>query len=42
VKEVARLRGVPVEELMPVEQPARRPEKGGAVAETEAGKGQAT
>jgi small subunit ribosomal protein S5 len=42
VKEVARLRGVPVEELMPSEQTARRPEEGGAVAETEAGKGQAT
>ena len=46
VKEVARLRGVPVEELMPSEQTARRSEKGGAEAETEAeteaGKGQAT
>ncbi len=42
VKEVARLRGVPLEELMPSEQTARRPEKGGAVAGTEAGKGQAT
>ncbi|MGB2755474.1 MAG: 30S ribosomal protein S5 [Phycisphaerae bacterium] len=42
VKEVARLRGVPVEELMPSEQTVRRPEKGGAVAGTEAGKGQAT
>jgi small subunit ribosomal protein S5 len=42
VKEVARLRGVPVEELMPSEQTARRPEKGGAGAGTEAGKGQAT
>jgi len=42
VKEVARLRGVPVEELMPSEQTARRPEKDEAGAETEAGKGQAT
>ena len=42
VKEVARLRGVPMEELMPTEQTARQPEKGGAVAETEAGKGQVT
>lgn len=42
VKEVARLRGVPLEELMPSKQTARRPEKGGAVAGTEAGKGQAT
>ena len=42
VKEVARLRGVPLEELMPSEQTARRPGKGGAVAETEADKGQAT
>jgi len=42
VKEVARLRGVPVEELMPSDQTARRPEKGGDVTGTEAGKGQAT
>jgi small subunit ribosomal protein S5 len=42
VKEVARLRGVPVEELMPGERTPRRPEEGGAAAETEADKGQAT
>ena len=42
VKEVARLRGVPVEDLMPSDQTARRPEKGGSAAETEADKGQAT
>ena len=42
VKEVARLRGVPLEELLPSEQTARRPEKDEAGAETEAGKGQAT
>ena len=42
VKEVARLRGVPVEELLPTEQTARRPEKSGAAEGTEAEKGQAT
>jgi small subunit ribosomal protein S5 len=42
IKEVARLRGVPVEELMPRERTERRPDQGGAGAETEAGKGQAT
>jgi len=46
VKEVARLRGVPLEELLPSEPAARRTEKddavAGDVAETEADKGQAT
>ena len=42
VKEVARVRGVPLEELLPSQQTALRPEKGGAGAETEADKGQAT